>query len=155
MSLFDNPRFQYRDTYLVFFPAAARPQASAFQSALSQPGIRLDLNGLHTDGDLFESVSIEAPEDNTGMDVAYAGGREVREQIRDLLQEFRTLTLSGDDARQLGRLKDFDARFDVLLFEPAGGDEDDMDPGSLLIVIERLCAMTGGIGIDPQSMSLL
>lgn len=154
MSLFDDKRFQYRDTYLIFFAAAARPAVDAVQAAFRVPGSRFVTSSSRAQGKLLESVSIESPEDNAAMDIAYVEGPEVRQQVKELLAEFRTITLTGDDSKRLGQLRDCDARFDVLLFEQAGGG-DELDPGGLLLVIEKLCELTGGIGVDPQSMSLL
>jgi len=38
-----------------------------------------------------------------------------------------------------------------------GGDEPDemLDPSALLVVMETLMKLTGGIGVDPQSGSLM
>ena len=69
-------------------------------------------------------------------------------------------TLTADDREKLAELRECNARFDIFHFEqvsPSGEDEDDevLDPGALLIAIEKLSLLCNGIGIDPQSGSLM
>ncbi len=154
MSLFDNAKYQYRDTFFVFFPGNRRPDATAFRSALESLNEGFEISAVHADGELLESASVVCPEDYSGIDVALVSGDEVRQQIRDLMQEFKTITLVGEDSSRILQMKQYDSRFDVLHFEEAGKG-DDLDPGSLLLVVQQLVALTGGIGVDPQSMSLL
>jgi hypothetical protein len=92
------------------------------------------------------------------MDITYVEGTEVQQQVRELLDEFKTMTLAGDEARKLARLAKCDARFDIFHFEQvdsAAEDDDQMDPGGLLLVMEKLAQLTKGIGLDPQSLSLM
>ena len=63
--------------------------------------------------------------------------------------------------KKLARLKSFDAKFDLLHFERKSDDdaEDELDemldPSALLIVLDALVELTGGVGVDPQSGTLL
>lgn len=154
MSLFDNKKYQYRDTFYVFFQQDRCPTAEAVRSALHKLNEGLVVTNLRASDHHLESLSVECSEDSSAMDVCLVGGDEVRQQVRELLQEFRTITLAADDSRRLGQLKTCDGRFDILHFEKAGF-EDDLDPGGMLLVVQELVALTGGIGLDPQSMSLL
>lgn len=154
MSLFDDKKYQYRDTFYVFFPDGQRPAAEAVRLALARLDEGLVIRELRATDSLLESLSLECPEDNSAMDVCMVGGEEVRQQVRDLLEEFRTITLAKDDSRRLQQLKQCNSRFDILHFEEAG-HEDDLDPGSMLLVVQELATMTGGVGLDPQSMTLL
>jgi hypothetical protein len=55
-------------------------------------------------------------------------------------------------------LQQCDARFDIFHFEHVasdGEDEDGLDPGSLIIVLKRLARLCHGIGVDPQSGTLM
>ena len=70
--------------------------------------------------------------------------------------EFKTITLMGDDSKKLKQLSECNARFDIYHFEQTSGGEDEMlDPGGLLLVIEKLAEIAKGVGLDPQSNSLL
>ena len=63
----------------------------------------------------------------------------------------------------LGRLREYDARFDVLHFERVGDAEDAedeepdgmLDPSALLLVLDALAELTGGIAVDPQTGTML
>ncbi len=92
------------------------------------------------------------------MDITFVFGAEVQEQVADLMKDFRTITLSGDDHQKLKKLDSCNARFDIFHFEhksdgPPG--EEMLDPGGLLLVMERLASVCQGVGLDPQSKTLL
>jgi hypothetical protein len=93
------------------------------------------------------------------MDIVCVDGDDVREQLREIVSEFRTMTLTKEDRQRLGQLADVDCRFDVFHFgqvSDSGDEEDDfLDPGGLMSVLELLVELTDGIGYDPQSQSLL
>jgi hypothetical protein len=78
-----------------------------------------------------------------------------------LYKELKSSVADGEERAKLARLRSFDARFDLLHFEQVTGgrgadDLDEMlDPSALLIVLEALVELTGGVGVDPQSGSLL
>ena len=74
------------------------------------------------------------------------------------MNDFRTITLSGDDHKKLKMLDGCNSRFDIYHFEqqsPEGGAEEMLDPGGLLLVMERLAEVCKGVGLDPQSKTLL
>ena len=73
------------------------------------------------------------------------------------MREFRTITLSGDDHKKLKDLSECNARFDIFHFEQTpddAGAEAMLDPGGLLLVMERLASVSQGVGLDPQSKTL-
>lgn len=154
MSLFDNNAYQYRDTFFVFFPIGKRPDAEIVRTSLENLREGFNISSIRVEGPLLESVAIECPDDNSGMDVALVHGDEVRQQVVDLMKEFKTITLAADDLARLETLKKCDGRFDILHFGRLDCGED-IDPGGLLLVIQQLSELTGGIGVDPQSMSLI
>ncbi len=154
MSLFDNIAYQYRDTFFVFFPLAKRPDAEVVRASLESLREGFNISSIRVEGPLLKSIAIECPDDNSGMDVALVSGDEVRQQVGDLMKEFKLITLVGDDLARLELLKKCDGRFDILHFGRLDSG-DDIDPGGLLLVIQQLSELTGGIGVDPQSMSLI
>jgi hypothetical protein len=103
-----------------------------------------------------------SPDDNAAMDISFVSGEEVQEHTQELVEEMAGLVGKKELAR-LKKLPEFDARLDVFHFEQLSfegpTEEDDidefMDPGSLLIVLEKLARLTGGIGVDQESGSLI
>lgn len=160
MSLFEDSGFQWRETYFILFPIARRPTASAVRDALQGLDSRYRLSELQQSPRAeFESVTLKSPDDFAAMDISYMQGDEVQEQVQDLLKSARTGKKSDTmlDAQQAALLKTCDARIDVLHFEQIadGGvgheDEEFLDPGALLVVLERLRQICHGLVIDPQS----
>jgi hypothetical protein len=61
-----------------------------------------------------------------------------------------------EDRDKLPLIRRYDGRFDVLHFEQVVdfGDEeggDMLDPTALLVVLEALVKLTGGLAVDPQA----
>lgn len=159
MSLFENSNYQWRETYFVLFPVENRPNAEHVQRALKQLDPRYDLSDLQLDdADNFEAITLLSPDDYAAMDISFMQGEEVAEQVEEL-----TASLPLESSEQLEQLKDATARLEVLHFErvvlPDGDEsreEDEfLDPGSLLIVLDRLAQLCQGIVIDPQSGTVM
>ncbi len=156
MSLFEDSSYDYRDTFFVHFQIENRPSVSAIETTITSLGSKYELLNLKEEDGQFVSATIKSPQDNSAMDISLVQGEEVLEQVKDLIIEFRTITLVGDDQAKLKILTECDARLDIYHFEQTSGGEDDMlDPGGLLLVMEKLAEVTQGVGLDPQSNSLL
>jgi hypothetical protein len=161
MSMFENDQYRWRETYFVLFESSKRPRLKAVEKKLLSLGGRFTLaNGVAAERGLFESVTVLAPDDFAALDICFIGGDEVREQVESLIREMKTPDLDPDERRKLNRLRDFDARFDVLHFEQltdtASEDEEDMlDPSTLLLVLGALAELTDGIAVDPQAGAML
>lgn len=160
MSLFEDAEFQWRETYFVLFPDAQRPTARVIQEALQRLDGRYQLTELREDPQgHFESVTLKSPDDYAAMDISYMDGEEVTEQVQELLATVRRNKKSESmfDEHQIARLKASNARLDVLHFEHISAaslgedDEEFLDPGALLVVLERLKQICQGVVIDPQS----
>ena len=159
MSLFENDQYQYTDTFFVFFKRENLPTPEAVKTSIAELGDRYEFSKVAFREDQFESMSIQSPQDFSAMDIVLDLNADVTTQIEELLSEFRTLTLTGDDRDKLMRFKTCNARFDLFHFEKqVKGNEDPdafIDPGGLLIVLENLRALCDGVGLDPQSQMLL
>ncbi|MEQ8789426.1 MAG: hypothetical protein RIC55_24240 [Pirellulaceae bacterium] len=160
MSLFEDGHYQWRETYFVLFGKGDRPAAEAVVKSLEQLGPRYELKSVSADEQgKLESLTLLSHGDFAAMDVTYLSGDEVVEQVRELADEMRGTGLNAEENQRLEKLPHCDARFDVyhfeeMTFEP---DEDDemLDPGALLIVLERLARICNGVGVDPQSGTLV
>lgn len=158
MSLFEDDQYQYCDTFFVYFQAQNRPSLEDIEKALSGGGETRELTDAKSDSNgAFKSITVRSPHDSSAMDIAFVGGEEVAEQVEELVSEFRQISLEGDDFEKLKKIKDANARLDVFQFERISeSQEPDMiDPGGLFLVLEKLNGICDGIGLDPQSKTLI
>jgi hypothetical protein len=158
VSLFEDSRFVYRDTFFVYFQLSDRPSGEQVQAVLTELGDKYACGELRQTDGKFESISVLSPQDYSAMDITFVSGDEVREQIKDMMTDFKVMTLTGDDRKKVAVFETCDARLDVFHFEQVSeGEEEDeiLDPGGLLLVLERLARVCNGISLDPQSQTLL
>ncbi len=163
MSLFENSEFQWRETYFVMFEQSKRPTVEQIQSVIDGLGGRFKTENLRTTEDgQFESVTLFAPDDFAAMDIICTAGDEVVEQLPTLIEELEPNMLDDEEKTQLDAIKNCSARLEVFHFEqhtftaPEDGvDANVMDPGGVLIVLQRLNAICDGVVVDPQSSSVL
>jgi len=161
MSLFADSRYQWRETYFVLFDHKHRPQAEEVRAALAALGPRLEVSELVANAaGLLESMTILSHADAAGMDVTFVEGEEVKEQIVQLKQEWKGKKSSLKEKSHLERVLHADVRFDVYHFEevsylPDEEDDGPLDPGTLLLVLNRLARLCHGEALDPQTGELL
>ena len=162
MSTFEDQNYKWRETYFVLFDAARRPSLAQITDALSHLSGHFEL--LNPAGDAegrFESLTLHAPQDYSALDVSFVSGAEVLEQGVELAKELKASITDPADRAKLARLPKLEARFDILHFEQVVDDpsEDEMDemldPSALLLVMEALARLTHGVGVDPQSGTVM
>ncbi len=157
MSLFENDEFRWRDTYFVLFHEKDRPSADATLESLQTLGPRYRVQDVRYDEEgRLESLTLLSPDDFAAMDISYIFGEEVEEQVASLSSEMLVPQLTKEERRKLKTLQGCNARFDIYHFEQVViPDEDDdesfLDPGALLIVLQSLAALCRGVGVDPQT----
>ena len=151
---------EWRDTYYIFFSKSVRPTLTQVEATISGAAHRVTTqNLLANDDGMFESILVQAPEDNAALEISYEMSEAVTEQCAELA---RQLQKDGTDPKQLTTLIQADARLDIMHFErvsndPFSSNEDEdfandlLDPTSLLVIIEALVNLTGGVPIDPGS----
>jgi len=163
MSMFENDRYRWRETYFVLFRSGRRPTLETVQKTLSALSDRFTLANLSADEDgQFDSLTLVAPDDFAALDICYTGGAEVLEQGAMLAEEMTPLAREIGDEQSLSKIRQCDARFDVLHFEEITDlDEDDdeaeemLDPSALLLVLGALAKISDGIAMDPQGGTIL
>jgi hypothetical protein len=162
MSTFEREEFKWRETYFVLFDSAKRPSLKKVERMLKNLSDRFQLSNPLADEDgRFESITVMSPDDYAALDISYMSGEEVSEQVAALEVELMNTTMDAQERDKLARLKKFDARFDLLHFEqttpeePADESDEMLDPSMLLIVLDAVVELTGGVGVDPQSGTLL
>ncbi len=161
MSLFERSGYRWRETYFVLFESTGIPSAEQIQAVLSQLSDRFEFSDLRTDEEgRFESATLLAPDDYAAIDISLMVGPEVIEQGEDLRAELEAMVTDDQGRQQLKRIATCDARFDVMHFEQVDADSSDdvdemFDPSALLIALNALADLTGGVTVDPQSGTML
>ena len=160
MSTFENHDFKWRETYFVLFDSARRPMLEQVKRRLLKINPRFELTNGETDKDgHFESITLRSPQDYAAMDISYVSGEEVSDQVDELQREMKG-SIDASDRPKLTQLSQCDAKFDILHFEQVSDEEADdesdmLDPSALLSVMDALIELTKGVGVDPQSGSLM
>jgi hypothetical protein len=158
-------QLEWRDTYFILFKHSNRPTVTQIEASISGASRQLRLEHLEADDDgMFESVLVQAPQDNAALEISYETGDAVVEQSTELARQLK----DEIDGKQLQRMLKADARLDVMLFERVRGnawgeadeEEDDwesdaLDPSSLLNVVAALSKLTHGVAIDPASGAIM
>ena len=157
MSLFENPEYRWRETFLVLFRDRQRPSTDDFRKAMERLGDRYGIDTVvENDQSQLESLTLLAPADNAAMDISFVEGEEVAEQLEELRRQISEDDVMPEEEEKMAMLDQCDVRFDILHFEHMQDfleEEDDefMDPGGLLIVAETISALCQGVAVDPQS----
>lgn len=162
MSLFANDQYRWRETYFVLFDQRDRPSQKELESALAGLGAAYEISDVSTDEDGgVEALTVLSACDFAAMDISFVAGEEVTEQIAELRLELKDAALTKEEEAKLERVGRCNARFDIYHFEQIidddllDGPDEYMDPGSLLAVLQRLARLCHGIGVDPQSGTLM
>jgi hypothetical protein len=158
MSMFEDGRYRWRETYFVLFHAKERPTLKSVTKMLSSLNKRFELTNLNADEEgLIDSLTLISPDDFAALDICYTEGAEVLEQGVSLIDDLKKLCTDEPPPIPWEEIKRYEGRLDVLHFEQiAEGGEDDtdddmLDPGALLVVLAALAKHTGGVAIDPQA----
>lgn len=161
-----DDQLEWRDTFFILFQRSHRPTVTQVEATLTGTSRRITLENLEADEDgMFESVLVQAPQDNAALEISYETGEAVAQQSAELARQLQ----DEIDPKQLERIRKADARLDVMFFERVRGDawcsqteqdEDDwesgaLDPSSLLNVVGALAKLTHGLPIDPASGAIM
>jgi hypothetical protein len=161
MSTFEDYRYRWRETYFVLFDKKNRPKLDAVAKTLKSMNNRYELSNQSADKEGFiESLTLISPEDYAALDICYTCDDEVTEQAESLIEDLRKYASDTGVEVPVKKIRSFQGRFDVLHFErvsetPEEDDDEMLDPSALLIVLETMAKLTGGISIDPQSGTIL
>ena len=164
----EREEFKWRETYFVLFDSSKRPTLKKVERVLHDLNERFELSSATADEDgRFEAITVMSRDDYAALEITFESGESVTEQAAGLSQELKGSAADAEERAKLARLPKCDARFDLMHFEQStddepiadAGDMDELDeildPGALLIVLDALVELTDGIGVDPQSGTLL
>lgn len=158
MSLFEDSRYQWRETYFVLFRRPKRPDAAATERLLERLKQQFDISDVRLDEHgRLESLTARDANSGSGMDLCYIAGSDVSEQIAEFLNDVGPGSSDVPEATRR-ELVQCEARYEVFHFETVdmlADDEDQFDPGALFEFLEEIEAFCQGIGIDPQSGTVI
>jgi hypothetical protein len=162
MSMFEDSRYRWRETYFVLFDAKKRPKLATVAKTVSALNKRFQLTNLSDDGEgRFDSLTVISPDDFAALDICYTGGGEVLEQTASLVEDLKKAGPDSPPPIPWEQLKRYGGRFDILHFEQVSQDAEDseddemLDPSALLVVLGVLARLTDGVAIDPQAGTFL
>lgn len=163
MSLFERPEFQWRETFFILFDQTKVPTPDQVAATLTDLGKRMDVGEIRLDdAGKIEAVTVLSPDDFAGMDLVFVSGEDVAEQLPELVRELTENAITADEKEQVETIAAATARLDILHFEehsftadPDGAEPDYMDPGGLLIVLQRMAELVDGTIVDPQTSSVM
>ena len=165
MSLFEQPEFEWRETYFVLFDQAHLPTAEVLRAALESASSKFEIANVRTREDgTFESLTVYSPADLAAMDVTCIHGDDVTTQLPELIDELRPNCESEEEQQQLGQLVNSSARMDIYHFEQkdagvvaaeSSEEMEFMDPGGVLMVLELIGQLCEGVVVDPQTSTIM
>jgi hypothetical protein len=165
MSLFENEEYQWRETYFILFREENQPTAAKVEKALRGIDSRYVVRDVRADEqNRFESLTLEAPDDYSAMDVTLVSGEEVVEQTADLMKDLLRNASSADEKKRIRQLEQHHCRYDIyhfeqLVFVGRESEDDDsdelLDPGAVLTVMQKIAELCRGVVIDPQTHTIL
>ena len=157
MSLFGDPLFRWRETFMVLFEESKRPTVTEVEDSLARVGKFDSEQTNESENGLIESLTVTNQIDCVGLDIVYVDGEEAQEQLEELQGEISPEDLLPGQEGLLAKLPSCSARLDILHFEQLTAsvieddDEEFLDPGALLGVAEALAQLLDGVAVDPGS----
>ena len=118
MSMFDDNRYCWRETYLVMLDRHNRPQMSEMVPRLQKLDERLEITAARGDANaLLESLIVVAPNDSAAVEIQYREGDEVAKEFAALADELERHELNAKERKKIARAREFFAKIELLHFE--------------------------------------
>lgn len=121
MSLFDDTRYSWRETYFVFFDPRRRPLLDAVHHELDNHAgtFRILDQQVNAEG-LFRRLTLASYEDHAALEIVYHQGKAVADEIHALVETLFS-ACTPKEKEQLDKVLSFRAKFDILHFEQMAG----------------------------------
>ena len=157
MSLFENEKYEYCDTFFIYLKRENRPTLEQVSNALAELGNRCVVENTQETEGKFESATIKFASDCSAMEVAFVQGPEVESQLSEIKEELRLMTLTPESMQAVQKMGKCECRYDIFHFEEQNPNTEDefLDPGGVLTVIGQISSVCDGIGYDPQSQDTI
>ena len=117
MTLFNDDRYDWRETYFVYFEVSLRPKLPEFRRALQTHAPFLDVLNTKSeqDGRLVEMI-IASYEDHAALEIVYREGKDVLAEVRNLAKSLKE-EATADELLKLQRIVQCKSRLDIHHFE--------------------------------------
>jgi hypothetical protein len=123
MSLFNDERYTWRETYFVFFDPAKRPLLSEIRRELRHyAGTLTILEGKAEPNGQLVSMTVASYEDHSALEIVYHEGNNVHNEI-GLLAELLEKGSTAKEKERLRNAQKYRAKFEILHFEQTAGTE--------------------------------
>lgn len=117
MSLQNDERYNWRETYFVLIDPARRPSlADVMRDLEEHAGIFRILEKVKNQDGLFRSLAIASYEDHSALEISYIEGDAVQAEINALAQTLQK-NASHRERERLEAAKSYRAKFDIRHFE--------------------------------------
>jgi hypothetical protein len=121
MSLFNDERYTWRETYFVLFDPAMRPRLSDVRRELRHvAGALTILDSKAESGGNLLTMTVASYEDHSALEIVYREGNDVHNEICRLAE----ILEKGSTAKEKERLREAKtcrAKFEILHFEQTAG----------------------------------
>jgi len=117
MTLFNDDRYEWMETYFVYFESTHRPKLPEVRRALQKyaPFFELLTYKAEPDGNLAK-MTIASYEDHAALEIIYREGNEILSEIRQLAGSLKR-DATAEERSKLQKIVHCTTRFDVHHFE--------------------------------------
>ena len=121
MTLFDDDRYDWRETYFVYFESSHRPKLPDVRRALKAyaPFFHILHSKSDPTGNLLE-MTVASYEDHAALEIVYREGNDILNEARHLALSMEKDASEGEHT-QLQKIAQCKTRFDVHHFEQTAG----------------------------------
>jgi len=118
MSMFDDNRYCWRETYLVMLDRLKRPMVADAVQRLQKLDRRFEITTFYdTANGLLESLVVVAPNDSAAVEIRYGEGDEVVKEFAALADELERHEPSAKERKKIARARELTAKIELLHFE--------------------------------------
>jgi len=82
MSMFEDSRYRWRETYFVLFPAKKRPTLKSVTKMLSALNKRFELTNLNDEEEFVDSLTLISPDDFAALTSATPRARKCWSKVQ-------------------------------------------------------------------------
>ena len=121
MTLFEDNRYDWRETYFVYFESAHRPKLPVIRRALQTyaPLFKVLDSKAEPNGNLVK-MTIASYEDHAALEVVYREGNDVLTEIQHLAKSWKN-EATAEELSQLQKIIQCRTRLDIHHFEQTAG----------------------------------
>lgn len=118
MSLFEDNRYCWRETYLIMLDHEKRPKTDRLVIKLRKLRNQLNIEDADSnENGLFNSLTVCSPHDHAAMDIVYQEGDTVRAEFHALADELEKHEISASQKQKIQQARKYSAKLELMHFE--------------------------------------